>query len=172
MAKKLIQSLSNNKGFTLIEVMIALAIFAVFIVAFITSQGINLADSTKMQEEINLKNFAEYKINQIITTPPELNDSLTLSGDKGKFEENEDYTFEVKYKRVEIDIQKIMGATSDENDSSASPAQGKITQNITKNLKELVWQVEVKITNTLSGNTFTVASWIYNHKAKVLFEGI
>jgi len=175
MVKKLINmTYKSEKGFTLIEVMIALAIFAVFIVAFTTSQGFNLADSTRMKEELMFRTLAEQKMNEVIITPPEFKDSITLTPDKGKFEGNEEYSYEVTYSRLKLDIEKLMGvsASEGEDESQTSAAEKQIMTNITKNLKELVWQVEVKITSNNSGNSFYISSWLYNNKAKILFDSI
>ncbi len=174
MVKKLKSHISKTQGFTLIEVMIALAIFAVFIVAFTSSQGYNLADSTRMKEELMFRNLAEQKMNEIIISPPEFKDAITLTEDKGKFEDNEEYSYEVSYKRVKLDVEKLMNSSPQDEgeETQASAAEKKITSNITKNLKELIWQVEVRIISANSGNSFSVSGWLYNNKAKILFDSI
>jgi len=45
----------KNAGFTLLEVMIAFAIFSFFIAAFMVGHGNNVADSTLLDEEAILK---------------------------------------------------------------------------------------------------------------------
>jgi len=77
---------NNQKGFTLIEVMIALAIFGVFIVAFVSGQGGNILDSTSMREEQRMFTLANNKLSEIINNPPEFSESLTSNIDTKTFE--------------------------------------------------------------------------------------
>ena len=68
----------KQDGFSLLEVMIAMTVFSVFVAVYVTSQGYNISDSTLMREELMLQTLCENKINEIIISPPELRDSLTL----------------------------------------------------------------------------------------------
>ena len=61
----------KNKGFTLLEIMIAMTVFSLFVTAYVVSQGNNLADSSNMRYEYEMKNILEQEINQIIINPPE-----------------------------------------------------------------------------------------------------
>ena len=100
--------LTNQNGFTLMEVMISIAIFTVFASVFVTGQGYNLLDSSKLKEEILMKDFAENKINDIITNPPELRDALTLTKETKDVEANSDYQTIVEYKKFFVpDMDKI-----------------------------------------------------------------
>ena len=85
-----IQNLNKSNGFTLIEVMIAISIFSIFAAVFVTGQGYNLLDSSKLKEEIILKDLCENKINDIIVNPPELRDSLTLTKETKDIEADHD----------------------------------------------------------------------------------
>jgi prepilin-type N-terminal cleavage/methylation domain-containing protein len=166
MAKEL-SSIFNTKGFTLVEVMIALAIFAVFTSAYLTAQGYNVNDSRVMREELELKRYAEIKINELIVTPPELKDSLTLTKDSGKFEENDNFTYSIEYKNFIVpDLNKITGTDAETQD----PSQSKIFDNVKKNLEKIIWQVEVTVKNETSQRTYSVSTWLYNHQAQVMFE--
>lgn len=166
MAKKL-NKLFNKKGFTLVEVMISLAIFAVFASAYLTAQGFNISDSTVMREELELKRYAELKINQLIVTPPELKDSLTLRKDTGKFEENDNFSYSIEYKKFIVpDLNKITGADEEAQD----PNEAKIFDNIKKNLEKIIWQVEVTVKNETSERIYSASTWLYNHQAQVMFE--
>ncbi|WP_372653807.1 type II secretion system protein J [Halobacteriovorax sp.] len=166
MAKKL-RTILNSKGFTLVEVMISLAIFAVFASAYLTAQGYNISDSTVMREELELKRYAELKINEIIVTPPELKDSITLSKDAGKFEEDDNFSYAIEYKKFVVpDLNKITGADQEAQD----PNEAKIFTNIKKNLEKIIWQVEVTVKNETSERIYSVSTWLYNHQAQVMFE--
>ena len=59
--------LSNQSGFTLMEIMIAVMVFTTFATVFVTSFGYNLVDSGKLKEDILLKDLCENKINELIT---------------------------------------------------------------------------------------------------------
>ena len=166
MAKEL-RKIFNSKGFTLVEVMISLAIFAVFASAYLTAQGFNITDSRVMREELDLKRFAEMKINEIIVTPPELKDSIIISKDTGKFESDDNFTYSVEYKKFIVpDLNKITGA----DEESQDPNEAKIFDNIKKNLEKIIWQVEVTVKNETSERTYSVSTWLYNHQAQVMFE--
>lgn len=166
MAKEL-RRILNTKGFTLIEVMISLAIFAVFASAYLTAQGFNVSDSRVMREELDLKRYAEMKINEIIVTPPELKDSLTLTKDTGKFEEDENFSYSIEYKKFIVpDLNKITGTDAEAQD----PSESKIFENVKKNLEKIIWQVEVVIKNEVSERSYSVSTWLYNHQAQVMFE--
>ena len=162
--------LKGNNGFTLIEVMIAMAIFAVFITAFITAQGYNIADSTTLKEEIILRDLAEQKSNELIYDPPEFKEGLTLSPKTATFTENEDYTYRITYKRFELEIEKMLESNDPEKTIPAGTK--KVYSNITKNLKEIIWQAEIQIKSSISGNTLTVSTWLYNNDAKVLLDAL
>jgi prepilin-type N-terminal cleavage/methylation domain-containing protein len=169
MVKRINKILKNPNGFTLVEVMISLAIFSVFVTAYLTAQGYNISDSTVMREELNLKRFAELKINELIVDPPELKESLTLKADVGKFEEDENYSYEVKYTKFILpDFQKIMGSADQEQD----PSEKKIFDNIKKNLEKIIWQVEVTVKDSNSQRSYSVSTWLYNQQAQILFEQI
>lgn len=166
MAKEL-RKILNEKGFTLVEVMISLAIFAVFASAYLTAQGYNISDSTVMREELNLKRYAELKINEIIVTPPELKDSLTLTKDTGKFEEDDNFTYSIEYKKFVVpDLNKITGGDEEAQDQN----EAKIFDNIKKNLEKIIWQVEVTVKNETSERIYSVSTWLYNHQAQIMFE--
>ncbi|WP_127717306.1 prepilin-type N-terminal cleavage/methylation domain-containing protein [Halobacteriovorax sp. HLS] len=167
MVKRIKKIFINQAGFTLIEVMISLAIFSVFVTAYLTAQGYNVTDSTVMRDELSLKRFAEQKINELIIDPPELKESLTLKADAGKFKEDESFSYEVKYTKFELpDFQKIMGTTEEDQD----PSQKKIFENVKKNLEKIIWQVEVTVKNENTDRNYSVSTWLYNHQAQIQFE--
>jgi len=153
--------------------MIALAIFGVFIVAFMAGQGYNVTDSTSMSQDIKLKEFAQLKMNELVVSPPEFKEGLTLTPEKGKFEENDQYTFEITYKRFKLpDLSKIRGIEEDaQQDSAEAQLQKKIFETVQKNIKEIIWQVEVKVTDTNTDNFHVVSTWLDNEKAEVKLDG-
>lgn len=161
----------GKEGFTLIEVMIALAIFGVFIVSFMAGQGYNVSDSTKIRRELKLKELAQNKMNELIVTPPEFKESITLSKETGKFENDPDYKFEITYKKFKIpDLEKIKGKEEGEDEGSA--LQKKIFEMVKKNMEEIIWQVEVNVIDTNTEYSYSVSSWMANEKAIIKLDAL
>ena len=163
---------SNQSGFTLMEVMIAIAIFAVFASVFVTGFGYNLLDSGKLKEDMLLKDLCENKINDIITNPPTLADSLTLTKETKDVENNNNYQTIVEYKKFFVpEMSKITGGkgedAKEEEDSQQAQLEKRIFTVFKENMEKMVWQVEVTVKNKTSGETFKLDSWIYNNNADV-----
>ncbi len=164
-------NLNNQSGFTLIEVMIAIAIFTIFATYFMTSQGYNLLDSSKLKEEMILKDLAENQINDIIVNPPELREALTLTKDTKDVESNPDYQYTVEYKKFFIpDVNKITGEDDGQKDKEQS-AQDQMEKRIFKvfkdNMEKIIWQVEVTVKNKTTGSQFRLSTWLLNQNAEV-----
>lgn len=162
--------LKNQSGFTLMEVMIAIAIFTVFATVFITGQGYNLLDSTKLKEEMLMKDMAENKINEIIVNPPELSDSLTLSKQTKDVENNSDYQYIIEYKKFFVpDMNKITGQeeSKDKEESSQAQMEKRIFNIFKENMEKMIWQVEVTVKNKNSDSKFKLSTWLYNQNADV-----
>ncbi|MGZ3788695.1 MAG: type IV pilus modification PilV family protein [Bacteriovorax sp.] len=162
--------LGNNQGFTLMEVMIAISIFAVFATVFVTGQGYNLLDSSKLKEEMLMKDLCENKINDIIVNPPELRDALTLAPETKDVESNPDYQYTVEYKKFFVpDMSKITG--EEEEKSKEESAQDQMEKRIFKvfkeNMEKMIWQVEVTVKNKNSDSKFRLSTWLYNQNADV-----
>lgn len=154
------------------EVMIAIAIFAVFATVFVTGFGYNLLDSGKLKEDILLKDFCENKINEIITNPPNLTDSLTLSKETRDVEGNADYQTIIEYKKFFVpDMNKITGGkeagASDEEESQQAQLEKRIFNVFKENMEKMIWQVEVTVKNKVTGESFRLSSWINNPNADV-----
>src|SRR5690606_29820282 len=115
---------SDQKGFTLIEVMIALAIFAVFITAFISGQGGNILDSTNMREDQRLFTYASNKLSEIVIHPPEFSENLTSNIETKTFEEDDNYEWSVEFKKFEIP--EFTAATGQEEVPAEQEMQSRI----------------------------------------------
>ncbi|MBI2521176.1 MAG: prepilin-type N-terminal cleavage/methylation domain-containing protein [Bdellovibrio sp.] len=180
MASKIItRHIHNSKGFTLLEVMIALTIFAVFAVMFVAGQSGNLADSLQMREESLLRILCVNKINEILNSPPEFNEQLTLSKEKKTFEDYPEYEYTLEYKKLKIpDLSKLAGKqsdeetdTTDESEQTSASLNTTVLKNIKENLQNMVWQVRVTVTNKKTGFFYSLAAWPPNKNAKVKFDG-
>ena len=162
---------NNQSGFTLMEVMIAIAIFAVFASVFVTGQGYNLLDSSKLREEILLKDIGENKINDIVTNPPELRDSLTMSKETKADEKNPDYIVTVEYKKFFVpEMSKIVGNEGDDKkqeESNQSQLEKRIFKIFKDNMEKMLWQVEVTVKNKNTDSQLKFSSWLYNNNAEV-----
>lgn len=161
--------IKNAKGFSLIEVLIALTIFAVFATAFISSQGSNVVDSARIDEENLIAQLCENKLSEIILNPPEFRESLTLSKETKPFEGEEvkDYEYTIEYRRLKIpNFAKIAGESSEEGATSNS-AQGKVFDLIKKNIEEMIWQISITVRNKNTDYKYTLTTWLENTAAKV-----
>lgn len=164
-------ALLNNAGFTLMEVMIAMAIFAVFATAFVTGEGYNLLDSGKLKDEMLMKDFAENKINEIIINPPELREALTLTKETKDVDGNNNYQYTVEYKKFFVpDMNKIMG--QDENaqkneESPESQMEKRIFKVFKDNMEKMIWQVEITVKNKTNDSSFKLSTWLYNQNVDV-----
>ena len=162
----------KEQGFTLIEVMIALAIFAVFITAFISSQGTNLSISSRFKEDLTLHQLAANKLNEIIVSPPEWNERLELTPDTGQFENNETYTFSIAYKRFMIpDLAKMKEASNNPENVQLDQLEQRLFTSIKDNMERLLWQVEITVANSESKEEYKLSTWLYNPLGQVRYEG-
>ncbi|MDH5581409.1 MAG: prepilin-type N-terminal cleavage/methylation domain-containing protein [Bdellovibrionales bacterium] len=162
----------SKQGFALIEVMIAIFLFAVFFAVYATSNGFNIASSEQLKEEILLRQLGQNKINEIIESPPEeFTKSLTLG--PGKTEEvkgYENYTTTVIYKEMLLpDYRKMKGLDSEESTEQGDYNQfeEKVYDKVKENMEKLIWQVEVTVKNKLTDAKYSISTWLYNQKAKV-----
>jgi len=168
---------SNNRGFTLLEIMIAMTVFSMFVTAFVVSQGNNLADSTNMRAEYELKNILEKEINELIINPPEFAPSLLLSTENDyktieNFEEFETRVEWFEFKLPDLSqLTKSDTTTANNENNSPGSIQSKVFENVSKNLKELLWQLRVTVRHKESGRQMEATTWLMNQKAKVKFEG-
>jgi prepilin-type N-terminal cleavage/methylation domain-containing protein len=164
----------KNKGFSLLEVLIALVLFATFITAFYSSQSLTLLNSSDMREEHKLHELAQEIIQELKYNPPELSDSLTLTPKTHQFkgEGMENYEYSLKYMRLEIP--NFSSFTGEENNENKSEEQSgansaktkKMFEQIQKYVKEKIWQIEITVKDKTTKNQFSLSTWIQDPKAK------
>ncbi len=160
---------NNNSGFTLFEVMIAIAIFAIFASVFVTGQGYNILDSSKLKNEMLLKDLCQNKINEIIVNPPELRDSLTLTKEVKDVDGYPNYQYSIEYKKFTVpDMTKLQNsADEDEEDKKQSSFEKMLYDTFKENMEKIIWQVEVVIKDKTTEDTFRASTWLYNNNAEV-----
>ena len=134
----------SKSGFSLVEVMIALTLFALFITAFSVGFGTNVQNSARLDEEYLLHRLTEQILNQIVLQPPEFSESLTLTPETKTFEETQfnDYEYTIEYKRIAIpDLSKIQGQEEQEGQDDPSSQNGRIKavfDKLKENLENIV----------------------------------
>ena len=169
----------NEKGMTLIEVTIAIFLFAVFITAFMTGQGDNISDSIEFKGELLLKDIAEMKMNETIINPPQdfrpTAGKVNVNEEKKKFEEIEeypDYQYAVQLFKVTIpELEKITGQAEEENNPNQDQAiQKRIFDNFKRNMEQLVWQIVITVEHKPSGATYDLSTWYYNPQGRIQLD--
>jgi prepilin-type N-terminal cleavage/methylation domain-containing protein len=171
--------IKNDKGMTLIEVTIAIFLFAVFITAFMTGQGDNISDSIEFKGELLLKDIAEMKMNETIINPPQdfrpTAGKINVNEEKKKFEQIEeypDYQYAVQLFKVTIpEFEKITGKTEEENNPNQDQAmQKRIFDNFKRNMEQLVWQIIITVEHKPSGATYDLSTWYYNPQGRIQLD--
>ena len=173
MVKRLAKiKLQDQDGFTLVEVMIALTIFAVFISTFLMSQGTNISNSIIMMEDVTLHNLAESKMNEIILDPPVFTNGLENNKKSKNFKDEgyKKYKYTIEYKKLEIpDLSQLMGQSEEQDnpneDSKNDAIKKMVFKKLKLNMEMILWQVKVTITNTESDYSYELSSWITNTEA-------
>ncbi len=154
-------------GFSLLEVMIAMTVFSVFVAVYVTSQGYNISDSTLMREELMLQTLCETKINEIIISPPELRDSLTLSKETKTFEDYEEYEYSIEYKKFILPDFKALMNSEDSEEEEENSTQQMIMEKVKENMEKIIWQITVEVRNKQTDFNFKLSTWLYNHKTSI-----
>jgi prepilin-type N-terminal cleavage/methylation domain-containing protein len=177
----------TEKGFSLLEVMIAITLFAFFVTAFLTSQGYNVADSALSEEQLVLQSLAERKINELILDPPKFSNVTQNLIETKPFEEkdfsNYEYTLEIK-RLVIPDFGQLFaqkGSASDEakdsyegsyfNDSQKSKRNASLEQmvftELKRNIEKIIWQAKVTVTNKETRYSFSLSTFLTNYNEKI-----
>ena len=161
--------MKHQAGFTIIEVLIALTIFAVFASVYSASQGYNFIDSVNLRQDLKLQELCTNKLNEILLDPPALTESLTLSEDVKTDENDRNFEYHIKYARFKIpDLNLILGNENDDDQQDMNQAMAKkIGEQIKKNIEESIWQVEVVVVDKTTQRSKRLATWLTNRKAKI-----
>lgn len=177
----------GQKGFSLLEVMIAVALFAFFITAFLASQGYNIADSSLSEQQLILQSLCERKINELVLDPPKFQNFTDTFKETKTFEESDfsNYEYTVELKRLVIpDFAQLFGqkdgATSEakdsyegdyynENQSSQrnTGIEKMVFEELKKNIERVIWQARVTVTNKETKYAFTLSTFLTNYNEKI-----
>lgn len=179
--------IKNERGFSLLEVMIAITLFAFFITAYLTSQGYNVEDSRLSEEQLILQQLAERKINELILDPPKFSNATANLKETKTFEEadftNYEYTLEIKKLTIpdfaqlfsQKDATTSEAKDSYEGDYYSEGATGQrnaalekmIFEELKKNIEKVIWQARVTVTNKETKYNFTLSTFLTNYNEKI-----
>jgi prepilin-type N-terminal cleavage/methylation domain-containing protein len=179
---------TNQKGFSLVEVLVAITLFALFITAFLTSQGYNVTDSQLSEEQLMLQQLAERKINELFLEPPKFQNIVGNFKETKTFEgkdlSNYEYTLELK-KLTIPDLTQLAQNQASESEESANDEGGNyfdspnsqrnvaleklVFEELKKNIERMVWQARVTVTNKETKYSYSLATWLtnYNERAQI-----
>ena len=139
-----------------------------------TSQGMNIASSGLMREDLLLRDLTELKINEIIENPPDLRENLLLAPETKSFEDYPEYEYKIEYQKFLIpDLAKIKGNSEEgeSNQSDLAVLQARLFNTVKDNIVKMVWQVRVTVRNKETDYKYDLASWLLNSQAQVKLEG-
>lgn len=179
MAKRII---SNQNGFTIIEVLVALTIFAIFAVTMTLTQTTNKDRSTRMAQDLEIHNLAVMKMNEVLLRVNEFTNASDKTPETGeiKIEGYEKYKYTIEYKKNEFpDFSGLMGTPEEDNRAVDPNAAVKkvIFDKMKRNVEEMLWQVKVTIEDTTprenkEGKTvpnrkYELNSWVEKNNAQI-----
>lgn len=177
----------KQAGFSLLEVMIAVTLFAFFITAFLTSTGYNVSDSELSEEQITLQMLCERKINELYLDPPKFSNATADFKETKPFEDknysNYEYTLELK-KLTIPDFAELFGqkdAASDDakksyegdyyNESTKgqrnSSLEKMVFEELKKNIERIIWQARVTVTNKETKYNYTLSTYLTNYNERI-----
>lgn len=184
------QIASNQRGFSLLEVMIAFVLFTLFITAFLTSTGYNVGDASLSEEQLLLQSLCERKINELFLDPPKFENMMSSGMKETKtFPETAfsgyEYTIEIK-KLMMPDFGQLMGqkgGTSEEGqdayegnyfneeggsrNSNNAGIEKMVFEELRKNIEKIVWQARVTVTNKETKQAWSLSTYLTNFNEKV-----
>lgn len=164
----------GQKGFTLVEVMIAMAIFGLFVTAFLMSQSANISGSVTMAEDLVMHGLAERKINEVLLDKPVFTNATENDIEIKRFEEEEfkKYQYKIEFKKLEFpNFNQLTGKEEEEEDPYGEDQNAAVKKmvfdKLKKNMEEILWQVKVTVTNTDLDYSYSLSTWLTDDKAKI-----
>lgn len=163
---------TTNSGFSLIEVLIAMTVFSMFITAYMVARGQNLTDSSRMSEELVLKKLTERVLNETLLNPPELNPSRSFVPETKRFEDKgfENFEYTIEFQKIELpDLSQIGsgGEEAQDDDNGNAAIQKRIYQQFADNIERIVWQLRVTVKNTDTDYNYILSTFLKNRKAEI-----
>lgn len=165
----------KNKGFTVMEVIVAFSLFAIFAAVFLQTQSQNIFDSFRMNEELVLKQLCEGKITELLINPPEFKSSLHEKKETKSFELDnyEGYSYTIEYRQFKTpDLENLMMQSQQEDEDQDETRKKQIEmlksvfQTVQKKIENVFWQIQVTVTNKETGEAYDLSTWFLDPKAK------
>ncbi len=175
----------NQSGFSLLEVMIAITVFAIFISAFLVSQGYNVSDSALSEEQLKLHMLCDQKMQEILIDTPKFTNAMVDLKETKTFEIDEfkNYSWTIEWKKLKVpDFGKIFASNAAEqsNDGEASGEDDKyyndrnsgqrnksienlVFTKLKENIERVIWQVRLTVTNKETKYSYTLSRWVTNY---------
>lgn len=179
-----------QQGFSLLEVLIAITLFAFFVTAYLTSQGYNVEDSRLSEEQLILQQLAERKISELIIDPPKFTNVNANMKETKTFEDKEysgyEYTLEMK-KLTIPDFAQLFAQKNGASEEAQDNYQGSyfndntqgrggqrnsaiekmVFEELKKNIEKVVWQAKVTVTNKETKYNFSLSTFITNYNERI-----
>ena len=172
--------LPPQRGFSLLEVMIALTLFGVFVSTFLVTQGYNVSDSALNEEQLKLHLLCDSKMQETLINPPRFTNALVDTKEVKTFEDKEysNYTYTVEWKKLKVpDFGKIFAANAaggsseeggnyfDENQrgNRNNSVEKLVFDRLKENIERAVWQLRLTVTNKETNYSYTLSRWITNY---------
>jgi len=177
--------IKNDKGFSLLEVMIAITLFAFFITAFLSSQGYNVADSALSEQQLMLQSLCEKKINELMLNPPKFTNANQDTKETKPFDEKDlsDYEWTLELKKLTIPdfgalfAQKNAKEASGNSDNNYlangnqaqrnSTLEKMVFDELKKNIERILWQARITVRNKQTDYTYSLSTFITNYNEKI-----
>lgn len=166
----------NSSGFTLLEVMVAVMLFMVFIMAFYSSEGYNVNDSATLEMDLKMHELATNVLNQTALNPPNFGTSFKQTKNFEE-KENSDYSYTVEMEKLELpDLAKLIPEPEEDSSGSAEDAefaadvnalQKMVLEKVKTNVERIIWQIRITITNKKFNTNYSLSTWITNPNEKV-----
>lgn len=167
------KKLKRQKGFTLLEVIVAFSIFALFATVFLQNQSQNVFDSREMNGEMILKSLCESKMNETLVNLPDFDNALDGKKETKTFKRKgfEDYSYTLEFKRFKApDIEALFTPQTDEEQTAEQKAQQQTLKAVFKEVKKKIesvhWEIRVTVINKLDKRTYILSTWFTDPKAK------
>ena len=166
--------LDNKRGFSLLEVMMAMFIVAIFGVALLTGIGGNVFRSSEMREDLKVVELVEMKINELILDPPEFDETLlTAFTNEEKFKDFPDYTYSIKMHPFMLADYLASLGQGPESEEYAEEGElyKRVFNMVSRNVQKMIWQIEVTVTHTESERSYSVSTLLFNRDVNIDWEG-
>ena len=164
----------GEKGMSLLEVIMAVAIIAIFGVALLTGIGGNVFRSGEMRAELKIVELLELKMNELVLDPPEFKETLLEEfSDEKDFEDFPGYTYSVRMHPFMLaDYLSALGQGPESEDfEDGGELYRRVFNLVSKNVQKMVWQVEVTVTHTESERSQSVSTLLNNRDTGIEWEG-